>query len=562
MSGIARETCAEGGQDVTDVESGDWSAYSNINLNGANAFVAKGGQRHRGRNIEIHLDSPAGTIIGSCGLPGTDGGAKLCGRLRRNRSHEQVHTVYLVYTGGSGSLFNLQFFGFFSTPPAPSHQLTPGNTYSLKALVDGKYVSAANGGTNALIAQSASVGATEQFQVVDAGGGNIALLASVNNLYVSADNDGASPLIANRTTVGSWETFTEFDAGGGNIALRAMNNGNFVDAANGGANPLIADSIFIGTAESFTPGFVSGLPPASPNGLTATPANGQVTLTWVSSPGASSYNVKQAASSGGPYTVIASNLMVPNYTDSSLTNGTTYYYVVSALNLSGESANSSQVIGTPGSLDRILWIASSSTSGSDVPYNAIDGDLTTRWSTGAPQSNGQWFQVDMGTANTFNKMVLNSANSPGDYPRAYQVNTSPDGVNWGNPIATNTGSSSITTITFTPQVARYIRVTQIGSASGNFWSIHEFNIFWNDPDNSNRDHRRAFFQQSGQSVVGCQRQCRRLQRETGSRKRRKLHHDSRESEWAQLFRSGCDRWNDLLLCGDCDKFLWRKRKLA
>jgi len=77
---------------------------------------------------------------------------------------------------------------------------------------------------------------------VDAGGGNIALLAAVNGKYVTAENGGASPLIANRTGVGSWETFTEFDAGNGNIALRAMNNGKYVTADNGGTNALIANS--------------------------------------------------------------------------------------------------------------------------------------------------------------------------------------------------------------------------------------------------------------------------------------------------------------------------------
>lgn len=481
MSGIANETCAEGGQNVTGIESGDWSAYNNVSLNGVNAFVARVASAGAGGNIEIHLDSPAGTLIGTCPVPGTGGAQSYMDVYTGAASASGTHTIYLVYTGGSGTLFNLQFFGFFLTPPTLSHRLMPGNVYSLKAVVNGEYVSAANGGTNALIAQSASVGATEQFQVVDAGGGNIALLASVNNQYVSADNAGASPLIANRISVGSWETFTEFDAGSGNIAIRAMNNGNFVSAADGGASPLIADSASIGPGESFTAGFVSGLPPASPNGLTAVPANGQVILNWVPSPGASSYNVKRAASSGGPYTVISSNVMFPNYTNASLVSGNTYYYVVSALNLSGESTNSSQVVGTPGSVDRILWIASSSTSGSDLPYNAVDGDLTTRWSTGTSQTSGQWFQVDMGAASTFNEMVLNSANSPSDYPRGYRVNVSLDGVNWGSPIATGAGSSPITTITFAAQVARYIRITQTGSAPGNFWSIHEFNVFGTVP---------------------------------------------------------------------------------
>jgi hypothetical protein len=87
-------------------------------------------------------------------------------------------------------------------------------------------------------------------------------------------------------------------------------------------------------------------PPSAPTNLTATPGNQQVSLTWSASSGATSYNVKRATNNGGPYTQVA-NTTVPNDTDSSLTNGTTYYYVVSALNSAGESANSSQVSATP-----------------------------------------------------------------------------------------------------------------------------------------------------------------------------------------------------------------------
>jgi len=87
-------------------------------------------------------------------------------------------------------------------------------------------------------------------------------------------------------------------------------------------------------------------PPGVPTGLTATAGNEQVALTWSASSGATSYNVGRATTAGGPYTTISS----PNatgYTDSSVTNGTTYYYVVSATNSAGTSANSSQVSAAP-----------------------------------------------------------------------------------------------------------------------------------------------------------------------------------------------------------------------
>jgi fibronectin type 3 domain-containing protein len=86
--------------------------------------------------------------------------------------------------------------------------------------------------------------------------------------------------------------------------------------------------------------------PAAPSGLMATPANAQVSLTWAASATATSYNVKRATTTGGPYTKISSPTS-PSFTDTGLTNGTTYFYVVSAVNSAGESANSSEVSAKP-----------------------------------------------------------------------------------------------------------------------------------------------------------------------------------------------------------------------
>jgi fibronectin type 3 domain-containing protein len=86
--------------------------------------------------------------------------------------------------------------------------------------------------------------------------------------------------------------------------------------------------------------------PATPTGLTATGSNSQVSLTWSASSTATSYNVKRASTTGGPYTKISSPATT-NFTDTGLTNGTTYFYVVSAVNATGESANSAQASATP-----------------------------------------------------------------------------------------------------------------------------------------------------------------------------------------------------------------------
>jgi len=89
-----------------------------------------------------------------------------------------------------------------------------------------------------------------------------------------------------------------------------------------------------------------GNPPTAPTGLTATAGTQQVGLSWTASSGASSYHVKRSTTNGGPYTQVGAPTAT-SYTDTSVTAGTAYYYVVSALNSNGESANSSQASATP-----------------------------------------------------------------------------------------------------------------------------------------------------------------------------------------------------------------------
>jgi fibronectin type 3 domain-containing protein len=90
------------------------------------------------------------------------------------------------------------------------------------------------------------------------------------------------------------------------------------------------------------------IPPA-PTGLAATAGNGMVTLTWNAAGGATSYTVKRATVSGGPY-ANAGTVTSPapdTFTNTGLTNGITYYYVVSGTNSAGTGPNSSELAVTP-----------------------------------------------------------------------------------------------------------------------------------------------------------------------------------------------------------------------
>src|SRR5271168_554562 len=142
-------------------------------------------------------------------------------------------------------------------------------------------------------------------------------------------------------------------SGGPYTQVFAPASANFTDSGlTNGTKYFYVVSAVNSAGESANSAAVSATPaapiaiPATPTGLAATAGNAQVSLTWNASGGATSYNVKRATVSGGPYSQIAAPTTA-NYTDTGLTNGTTYDYVVSAVNSAGESANSAQVIATP-----------------------------------------------------------------------------------------------------------------------------------------------------------------------------------------------------------------------
>jgi fibronectin type 3 domain-containing protein/regulation of enolase protein 1 (concanavalin A-like superfamily) len=85
---------------------------------------------------------------------------------------------------------------------------------------------------------------------------------------------------------------------------------------------------------------------AVPTGLAATAGDAQVSLTWNATAGVTSYKVSRGTVSGGPYTPIITTAAT-SLLDNSVTNGATYYYVLSSLNTGVESAASPQVSARP-----------------------------------------------------------------------------------------------------------------------------------------------------------------------------------------------------------------------
>lgn len=145
-------------------------------------------------------------------------------------------------------------------------------------------------------------------------------------------------------------------SGGPYVAVSCPSSTSFTDTglSNGTQYAYVVTATYVsgpnaGGASALSPEALAtpmALPPATPTGLTAATCNASVSLSWNAAPGAASYRVKRAPVSGGPYGVIASTTST-GYTDGTVSNGATYFYVVSAVNGTGESPDSTQVSATP-----------------------------------------------------------------------------------------------------------------------------------------------------------------------------------------------------------------------
>jgi hypothetical protein len=111
-----------------------------------------------------------------------------------------------------------------------------------------------------------------------------------------------------------------------------------------------------------------------------------------------------------------------------------------------------------------------------LPANALDGNLLTRFSTDQLQAPGLRFEVNMGSPQTFNQVLMESPNSPTDYARDFSVQVSNDGITWHG-VANCTGTGPTEVVSFPAQTSQYIRVVLTSSLTALFWSLDEFYLY-------------------------------------------------------------------------------------
>lgn len=136
-----------------------------------------------------------------------------------------------------------------TTPPVVSRPVL--GVVSLRARVNGMFVTAEDAGRSPLIANRAASLGWEKFELVDLGGGMVALRAQANGLFVCAENGGTSSLIANRSDPLGWESFVLIRNADGSMSLQSMANSRYVAAENAGSAPLIANRTAIAGWEQF-----------------------------------------------------------------------------------------------------------------------------------------------------------------------------------------------------------------------------------------------------------------------------------------------------------------------
>ena len=141
---------------------------------------------------------------------------------------------------------------------------------------------------------------------------------------------------------------------------------------------------------------------------------------------------------------------------------------------------------SPGSLDPPVPVVRVRTSIGSGWQALLDGQLTTRWTTGAPQAGGEWIVADLGRSQLLSAVRMDLGQFAGDFPRGLEVEVSDDGTVWvqisRGSVAAQAMAGALADPRALPIVvsvsarARYVRLTQLGRDPDLWWSIAELSV--------------------------------------------------------------------------------------
>jgi beta-glucosidase-like glycosyl hydrolase len=125
----------------------------------------------------------------------------------------------------------------------------------------------------------------------------------------------------------------------------------------------------------------------------------------------------------------------------------------------------------PALLSQGKTATASSVNAGNVAANAVDGNTGTRWESA--WSDPQWLQVDLGASATISQVVLQWETASA---KAYQIQTSPDALNWTTIYSTTTGPGGTETLNISG-TGRYVRMWGTQRNTGYGYSLWEFQVY-------------------------------------------------------------------------------------
>jgi hypothetical protein len=114
----------------------------------------------------------------------------------------------------------------------------------------------------------------------------------------------------------------------------------------------------------------------------------------------------------------------------------------------------------------------------DPPVNTLDGDAMTRWSTGGAMDTARkyTFTVDLGAPVMVSGVLAPTKAGSGDAPPEVEVAVAMSAAGPFTPVACGTVATDID-IGFAATNAQFVRLTQVGVKTPNWWSITELNVY-------------------------------------------------------------------------------------
>ena len=213
--GLTTETSTEGGMDVASIENGDYIKIKGADFGvGASSVDVRVASATSGGSIEFRLESETGTLIATCAVTGTGGWQTWTTKTCAVTGASGVHDLFLVFKGGSGSLFNFNWWRFTgvagtsSSSAASSSSSVPQTAYSSTATIPG----------------------TVQMENYDNGGADVAYYdsdtANSGGTYrkdgVDIDTtDAGASYVLGWLVAGEWTEYTVIIANAGSQAFQA-----------------------------------------------------------------------------------------------------------------------------------------------------------------------------------------------------------------------------------------------------------------------------------------------------------------------------------------------------